>query len=168
METLTMRRRSLCVIFLAALMTAAACRQADGELPAREGEVPNRLADIRKDLLAIASGDRGAASDLGDDLSVFAESPGNAAARALAQRVADAVATSRLSEESAGQLADQLWIAVAGRQLSERQVQALQEDVRELLTSAGADEQHIDAAVRQIAEVQQSVTARSRRWYERF
>jgi hypothetical protein len=164
-----MRRRFVCfVLLVAAAMAAGGCRQADGELPARDGEVPNRLEDIRKDLLSIAGGNREAANDLGDDLSVFAEARGNAAARTLARQVGDAVAASQLNEEAAGRLAEQLWIAVAGRDLSERQVQALQEDVEELLMSAGASQQHADAAGQQIDEVQKAVTARSRRWYERF
>src|SRR5688500_532332 len=99
-----LKHRALWVVLLL-VSTAAGCRQADGPMPVREGEVPNRLEDIKRDLISAAAGDRDAIGDLGDDLSVFAERQGNEAARQLAQRVGVAVSGSQLTDEAADKLA---------------------------------------------------------------
>ena len=163
-----MSSRVCCVLVLIAMLAGVGCRQPDGPMPEIQGEVSDRLEDITRDLMSAAGGDRQAAADLADDLSVFTERVGNAEARQLAERVAAAIAARKLTEQSAQTLANQLWIAVAGRQLSDRQVETLRNDVKALLVSVGATEQNAEAVAAQVVEVQKVVTTRNRRWYERL
>jgi hypothetical protein len=59
-------------------------------------------------------------------------------------------------------------MAAAAREMSERQVESLQNDMQALLISIGATESSAQAVAAQIAEVQKAVTSRQRRWYEVF
>ena len=75
----------MCALVLAAAVGAAGCKQGDGPLPEKTGDVPNRLGDLHRDLQAIIGGDQRAIQDLSDDLVVFTEEPeGQAAAKAAA------------------------------------------------------------------------------------
>ncbi len=150
-------------------LTLAGCRQADGPLPMAEGEVPNRLEDIRRDLLSVSRGDTQAPQDLADDLRVFVE-VGEAvpAVNELARRTADVVAGKTLNDEHAQQLAHHLWTAAAGREMSGRQVESLQNDVHALLVSVGVPEDNAMNVASQVSEVNARVSSRPRRWYEFF
>lgn len=163
-----MRFRLLSMIVVFASLSVTGCRQAEGPLPVAQGEVPNRIGDITRDLMNAAGGDRKASEELGDDLSVFAERRGEAAARVLAQRVCDAVAGSTLMEDTAQRLANFLWLSTAAREISERQGESVQKDVRALLVSVGVTEPLADAVAAQMGELQKAVSARPRRWYERL
>jgi hypothetical protein len=153
------------------LFTVAACRQADGPLPTADGEVPNRLEDIRRDLLSVSRGDTQAKQDLADDLSVFiteADAPARPAVNELASRTADVVAGKTLNDQNAEQLAHHLWTAAAAREMSGRQVESLQNDLHALLVSVGVPEDNALGVASQAGEVQARVTGRPRRWYEFF
>ena len=147
----------------------AGCRQADGPMPAAEGEVPNRLVDISRDLMSVSRGDAQARKDLADDLRVFVETPvAVPAADELARRMSDVVEGKTLNDQNAERLAHHLWTAAAAREMSQRQVESLQNDLHALLVSVGVPEDNALNVASQAGEVQKLVTTRERRWYEFF
>jgi hypothetical protein len=73
-----------------------------------------------------------------------------------------------LPEQSAERLAHSLWTSIAAQELSERQIESLQTDMRLLLVSVGVTEASAEQVASQVGEVQQAVSARPRRWYEVF
>lgn len=157
-------------VFIAAVVVSlAGCRQPDGPLPASDDETQNRLGDLTRDLLNVATRQPDAPNDFAEDLRVFARSPeGEEASRTFARRVADVIPGSRLNEQSAQRLAHSCWTAIAGRELSQRQVEAVQNDLEGLLSSIGVPEERAHAVAEQVSEVQKVVTIRPRRWYELF
>jgi hypothetical protein len=164
-----MRLRVLATLCVVLALGLAGCRQSDGPLPKEEGEVPNRLDDLSRDLTSVVGGDRQAPQDLADDLVVFVpRRESEPAARELASRTATAVAGSKLSAENARTLASHLWVAVAATDLSGKQVEKLQADLKSTLTSAGVPDQTAQGVSDQVKDVQKVVTTRSRRWYEFF
>jgi hypothetical protein len=156
-------------LVLAAAVSAAGCKQADGALPAKDNDVPNRLADLKRDLESVAAGDQTAVKDLTDDLMVFTDDPeGQTATRALSTTVCSMLVKRSLNDETMTRLVTVLWTAVAARDLSERQVDALKDDLRGQLISVGVSQADANVAAGRIGEVQQAVTLRPRRWYERY
>jgi hypothetical protein len=153
------------------LVAVTGCRQPDGTMPPETGEVPNRLIDISRDLQSAAGGDSQAGTDLGNDLAVFVGAPGakgDAETRELSRRVAAAIAGKTVAADASERLARQLWHAVAASDLSARQIEKLQEDMKETMTGMGVAEQQAEAVMTQVAEVQKAVTDRTARWYELF
>ncbi len=136
-------------------LSFAGCRQADGALPPATGTVPNELGDISRDLQNLASGDPGGPKDLGDDLSHYAEGTngGPSAAAELSRRLGQALTGKTFKLADVMPLAHTSWVAVAGRQLSEKPM-------------LGVNEQQAQEVAAQVGVVQQAVTARHRRWYE--
>jgi len=63
-------------------------------------------------------------------------------------------------------VAHSCWVTVAARQLSEKQVDALKNEMKQQLTALGVNEQQAQSVADQVGVVQQAVTARHRRWYE--
>jgi hypothetical protein len=158
-------------VSVALLVALAGCRQPDGTMPPETGEVPNRLVDISRDLQSAASGDSQAAQELGDDLAVFVGAPGakgEAETRELSRRVTSAIAGKTLSGDASERLARQLWHVVAANDLSARQVEKLQEDLKGTMTEVGVAEERAQAVATQVEEVQKGVTEREKRWYELF
>jgi type IV pilus biogenesis protein CpaD/CtpE len=157
---------------IALALGTAGCRQADGTLPTAESrdDVVNRLGDMSRDLLSVSRGDTQARQDLADDLRVFVDGRADAvpAVDELARRTADVVAGKTLNEQSAQRLAHQLWTVAAARDLSDRQVETVQNDLHGLLISAGVPEDNAVNVASQAGEVQKLVTNRERRWYEMF
>ena len=154
---------------MATALSLGACRQADGPMPPTLSDTSNRVGDVSRDLLAAAAGDPAGSKDLSDDLKTFATSPeGEAAAVTLASRVADVVRGAKLTEQTAQQLAHSLWTVVAGRELSERQVEVIQGEVKTQLTAIGVLEPTTEPVIAEIVALQNVVTARPRRWYEVF
>jgi hypothetical protein len=164
-----MRSRVLVLLF-SAMAAIAACRQADGPMPPQSGEIPNRIDDMSRDLLAIGRGEEQARQDLSDDLRVFIDEKPTAAAQVneLASRVATAISQRKVSDEQAKKLAYQLWLSVDAKELSERQVETLQKDVEGLLTSMGVAQQGAQQVSAQVLDVQKQITGRQKRWYELF
>jgi type IV pilus biogenesis protein CpaD/CtpE len=145
----------------------AGCRQTDGPMPTAEGEVPNRLVDISRDLMSVSRGDTQARQDLADDLRVFVTNrEAVPAADELARRTSDVVAGKTLDDQNAERLAHHLWTAAAARDISQRQVESLQNDLHALLVSMGVPEDNALNVASQAGEVQRLVTTRERRWYE--
>lgn len=163
-------RHVFSAFILALALGLTACRQADGPLPAASGEVPNRLHDIGRDLQSVAGGEAQARQDLIDDVVIFVESYADArpALETLSTSTADVVAGKTLSDQDAQRLAHQLWTSAAARELSEKQVEGLQNDMQALLVSIGVPEDRAQGVAAQAGEVQKRVTTRPRRWYEVF
>src|SRR5436190_19544024 len=139
-----MTRQFSYAVVLACALQFAACRQADGPLPATTPDTSNELGDISRDMQSVAGGDAQAPKDLSDDITHYAQdtSGGQAAAAELSRRVAEALKGKNIKAGQAMPVAHSCWVAVAGRQLSEKQVENLKNDMKTQLMSLGADEQH--------------------------
>jgi hypothetical protein len=157
--------RALIVIFALSL---GACRQADGPLPPTTGTVPNELGDISRDLQNLANGNPDGPKDLAEDIGHYAEGTdgGQAAAAELSRRLGEALTGKTFKLAQGLPLAHTCWVTVAGRQLSEKQVEDLQNEMRSQLMSLGVAEPQAQNVAAQVGVVQQAVTARHRRWYE--
>ena len=165
-----MRLKSFLFALCAASLLVAGCRQPDGPLPAEGVDEENRRYDVGRDLQNIAIGDVNGPQEFADDVQVWGTSAGGdwPPSDELARRVTVALKGKMLSDEAAAQLARFFWIAAAGRELSERQVERLQEDVTGALVKLGVEEAAAKAVADQVAEMQKAVTAKQRRWYQLF
>jgi len=163
-----MTRQIAYAVVFAATLQLAACRQADGPLPETTPSTANELGDISRDLQNVASGDREGPKDLSDDISHYAERPagGREAAAELSRRLGEALKGKTFTLAQAMPVAHTTWVAVAGRQLSEKQVENLRNEMKSELMSLGVNEPQAQSVADQIGAVQQTVTARHRRWYE--
>jgi hypothetical protein len=156
-------------LVLTAAVAAGACKQGDGQLPPKSGDVPNRLGDLKRDLEAVVGGDQQAVQDFSDDLRVFTDEPeGQTAIKAMAMTVTSMLVNRTLNDEAQTKIVNLLWTAVAARELSERQVDALKDDVRNTLLSVGVTQPDANLAAGRVGDVQNAVTLRTRRWYERY
>jgi hypothetical protein len=156
------------LVLIAALGTGA-CKQGDGPLPAKVDDVPNRLSDLKRDLEAIVAGEQQAIQDLTDDLLVFTPEPeGHNATKALSMTVCSMLVKKPINDETQTKIVNLLWTTVAARELSERQVDALKDDMRNTLLSAGVTQPDANLAAGRVGDVQNAVTLRTRRWYERY
>jgi hypothetical protein len=166
-----MSSRLLAVLSVVACV-AAGCRMADGPMPMPGGEDLNRLDDLRRDLGNVVAGHAEAKQDFTDDLMVFVKSgtkpEASAAITELTRLIAEAAAASQLKEGSLPPLLKQVWTAVVARELSEKQVTALQADVKTTATGLGIAEPTAQSISNQIGTVQKAVTDRQRHWYEVF
>jgi hypothetical protein len=153
-----------------AVMMLGGCRQPDGAIPAPDATVQEELADVTRDLQYIAEArDPEAPKNLADDLRKYAQRPAALpAVDELSRRTAGAVAGTQLTEQAAQRLTHNLWLSVAARDISERQVESLQNDTHSLLVSIGVADDRAQEVATQVGEVQRAVTARPRRWYELF
>ena len=151
-------------------LSLGACRQADGPIPTPSQTVQEELVDVSRDLQNVAAAsDPQAAKDLSDDLRKYTpRENARPAVDQLSQRTAGVLVGVALTEQDAQRLAHVLWVSVAARELSERQIESLQNDVRALLTSIGVAEEKAQPVAAQVADVQGVVTDRPRRWYERY
>jgi hypothetical protein len=154
----------------AAVLILCGCRQPDGQVPTPDATVQEELVDVSRDLQYIAAArDPAAPKDLADDLRKYAQrSSAVPAVDELSRRTAGAVAGAQLTEQAAQRLTHNLWVSVAARDISERQVESLQNDTQSLLMSIGVAEDRAQQVALQVGEVQRAVTARPRRWYELF
>ena len=156
-------------LVLALAVTAGGCKQGDGSMPAKTGDVPNRLSDLKRDLEAVVAGDQAAVDDLANDLNVFTEEPdGHTAIRALSNTVGSMVVKRMLTDEALTRIVTTMWTAAAARELSERQVDALKDEMRSVLTAVGVSQPDANLAAGRVGDVQNAVTLRERRWYERY
>jgi hypothetical protein len=161
------RQLSYAIVFAAALQLAA-CRQADGPMPGTTASTANELGDISRDLQNLASGNPEGPKDLTDDISHYAEGTpgGQPAAAELSRRLGQALTGKTFKLAQALPVAHACWVVVAGRQLSEKQIENLKNEMKSELMSLGASEQQAQNVADQVGVVQQAVTARHRRWYE--
>ena len=158
------------VLVAVTLVSVSACRQADGPVPTPSAETQEELVDVARDLQYVASGrDPEARTYLAADLRKYARRvSARPVVEELAQRTSTAVAGINLAEQDAQRLTHNLWLSVAAREISERQVEGLQGDMQALLLSIGAPQDRAEQVVAQVGEVQRAVTDHLRRWYELF
>jgi hypothetical protein len=138
-------------------------------MPEATESVANELGDISSDLQNVAYQSPSAAQDLTEDISHYAQGSngGEAAAQELARRLAQALAGKMFKVAQAMPVAHTAWVAVTARQLSERQIENLSNEMKSELMALGVDEPRAQSVADQVGAVQQAVTARHRRWYER-
>jgi len=166
-----MRMRLLvrCFVVVAVSLSFGACRQADGPIPVPSEDVQKELDDVVRDLRNVAAKDPQAPSDLASDLRKYAgRRTAEPTVDELTRRTVTALGGIDLPEQSAQRLAHSLWVSVAARELSERQVETLQSDVQLMLTSLGVAEANAQEVAAQVGDVQSAVGDRTRRWYELF
>jgi len=164
-----MSRPILNVLALISAIVLAGCRQSDGEMPLRTAEVEQRLEDLGRDIDNVAGGNPDGPVELTDDLVVFTEDPDAiSAVRALSNVVCPLLVKRSLDADTRSRLATLLWTTVAARELSERQIDRLKDDMRDLLMSIGVAHADANLAAGWVDNVQKAVTLRSRRWYERY
>jgi hypothetical protein len=146
------------------------CRQADGPVPTPNQTYQEELVDVARDLQNVASGrDPNGPVDLADDLRKYTEKPAaKPLVDELSARTVKALQGRDLADQDAQRLAHNLWVSVYAKDLSERQIETLQNDMQALLVSLGAGEESAQQVAAQVGEVQSSVTLRPRRWYELF
>ena len=162
-------RGIVCAVAMAAAICAGGCKQGDGSLPPKTGDVPNRISDLKRDLETLVAGDQTAVKDLSDDLGVFTEEPdGHIAIRALSNTVGPMLLMKQVNDDALTRIATVMWTAAAGRDLSERQVDGLKDEMRNVLTSLGVSQPDANLAAGRVGDVQKAVTYRTRRWYERY
>lgn len=161
--------RILVLLVSIAALSSAACRQPDGATPPTTEEALNRLNDLSRDLQSIAAGEQQARQDFVDDIKVFARSPAaEAAVASFAQGLGTLVAGSKLTEQGSQQLAHSAWTAVAATELSSRQIETLEAEMKTNLMAAGIPEDRATAAAGEVETVQEAITTRPRKWYEFF
>jgi len=144
----------------------------DGPLPPASEDVDNRLNDLRRDLGDVVAGHEEARKDFTDDLMVFVDTGDKPdaipAINDFARQIADAVVAAKLPEPKMMPILKNAWTTLAARELSEKQVTALQAEMRTTLTGLGIPEASAQTITNQVGTVQKAVTDRSRRWYEVF
>jgi hypothetical protein len=156
-------------LVLIAAVAAGACKQGDGPMPDKSGDVPNRLSDLKRDLESVVAGDQQAVQDLTDDLMVFIDEPeGQAMTKAMSTTICAMLIKRPVNDEMQTKIVSLMWTAVAARDLSERQMDALKDDVRNTLLAVGVTQPDANLAAGRVGEVQKAVTLRTRRWYERY
>ena len=160
------------VVLIAAVLVLPGCRQSDGDLPAPDADAQGEIRDISRDILSIASGsDPEAPKNLADDLIRYTmdkRASANGDVIDLARQTSEALAGRTVPEQAAQQLAHHLWVTVTAHELSERQIEVLQNDVQGVFGSMGVPEGQATSIAAQVGDVQQLVTDRTRRWYEVF
>ncbi len=167
-HSVTVKRSFLLVIALFAA-SAAGCRQPDGPTPTLNEEDSNRVFDMSNDLRAAARGEQSGPEDFANDLGVvFGDNnpAGLAVTKGFAQRLATALVSIPLTDESAAQIARTSWMVAGATQYSDRQVKALQVELAAQLTALGVATERVDAVVAEVPVVQRAATTRPRRWYE--
>ncbi len=158
---------ALLVILVATL--AGACRQPDGVTPVLDAENADRIRDLGRDLALVATGDASAHQDFADDLVVFVDphAPGvQTAVHDFALHLAGAVALAKLTDQAAQQIARTSWVVIGSTEQSDRQIRAVQAELRSQLAAVGIPQDRVDAVVAEVPTVQRAVTTRPRRWYE--
>src|SRR5689334_25300947 len=106
-------------------LAGAGCRMSDGPIPMPSTEDTNRLDDLRRDLGDVVAGHPEAKKDFADDLQVFVNAEKKpdapAAINELARLIGDATIAGQVKEAAMPPLLKQVWVALAGRELSEKQ-----------------------------------------------
>ncbi|MBI4887207.1 MAG: hypothetical protein HY824_08945 [Acidobacteria bacterium] len=158
-------------VIAAAVLTVGGCRQGDGPVPTPSVEREQELVDVAHDLQNVALGrDPQAAADLADDLRKYTDGKPKAepAVDELSRRTVQTLAGVSLPGPAAQQLAHHYYMAMMAREMSDRQVETLQNDTQSLLMSIGVAEPTAQQVAQQVGAVQTLVTDRQRRWYELF
>jgi hypothetical protein len=151
-------------------LVAAGCRQPDGPVPTPNENAQDDLHDISRDLTYIANAsDPAAPNDLAYDLRKYAtRDEAVPVVEELSRRTAGVLANKKLPEQTAQRLAHTLWLSISATEISERQIEGLQNDTQSMLVSIGVADAEAEQVAAQVGEVQRAVTRRQRRWYEWF
>lgn len=164
-----MRSPILFAAVVVAALSISACRQGDGAVPTPNAIVQEELQDVARDLENLRGSNPTAPEELAHDLRKYVIRPSAVpAVDELSRRTSRVLPNTKLTEQTAQQLAHNLWVTVAARELSERQVESLQNDVQSLLMSVGVAEPNAQQVAAQVGDVQRAVGDRPRRWYELF
>ncbi len=148
--------------------TLAGCRQPDGPMPAPQGEQPNRIEDITRDLQNVARKDANAPAELLDDLMhVDAVQQPRPQLKAVSDSLAAALGGTALQESDAHAIANILFVAAAGRELSEAQTEKVGTDMHDALVKAGASDPAAQRASEATAALALDVSQNEKRWYHR-
>ncbi len=150
-------------------VSLAACRQPDGPTPTPTEDAKDEIGEMARDMINVINREPEAEAELTSDVSKYASDVEAVdASRELARRLMEVLPTARLDEGAAQRLAHTLWMGVTATEMSERQVGAMQDDVREILRGAGVEEPRADAVAQQLGVVQQRITNNPKRWYQVF
>jgi hypothetical protein len=153
---------------VAVTCVSAGCRQPEGTVPQPAGEAANKTDDVSRDLLAVARMDKEAANDLRSDLeNLTGDQAPPYLVEELSARIDTAVAGARLPDDAAKKLATHLYVTIAARDLSERQVDSLKEDITATLTRAGVDAPKAQPVADAAGDIQRAVGRNRRRWWHR-
>ena len=152
------------------LLLLSGCRQADSPMPTPDEDVQGELGDVKRDLQDVATRrEADAAQALVHDLGKYVVRPAAVpSVEELARRTAASLPGRIVSDEAAERLAYSLWVAATARELSESQIEQLQNDFRSQLTSLGVSDGDAAGVATQVGDAQRAVTDRQRRWYEMF
>jgi hypothetical protein len=162
-------RPALLALPLALSLCLSGCRQADGPTPTPNREQTNEIGDIARDLMNAANKDPQAPEELQNDIAKYGSNDEAVQQmNLLAQEVSQALAGARLDDQTAQSLAKTLWLGLAAKDLSERQVETLGRDVKTTLASTGVPEARAQSIADRLSAVQKTITANPRRWYQVF
>ena len=138
-------------------------------MPVADPNTQGELEDVRHDLQNVAKHDPSAPQDLTDDLVKYSRRRSAVpAVNELTRRTVTVLAGKNLTEPAGNRLAHSLWTVIYARELSERQIEALQNDVQSQLVAIGVAQPQAQQVAAQVGEVQKAVGDRPRRWYEFF
>lgn len=158
-----------CALVAALVASATACRQSDGAAPTPTEDQRNEIGDLARDMINLVNKDPEAPKDLENDIVKYGETDEAVEqAQELTRRLIDALNVARLEEQTAQRLAHSLWVGVTATQYSQRQVEALQADVKSILLSTGVTDQGAEAVAQQLGAVQKEITNNPKRWYQVF
>ena len=144
------------------------CRQPDGPMPQPNGEQENKIVDLGRDLQNVSRGDATAVGELRDDLGGLSSVvvPTDRVG-ALSSALANALRGKMLADDMSARLARPLFIALAADGLSERQVEALRQDLKAMLTEAQVASPEAQAVADAVRDVQQDIGTNEKRWWHR-
>jgi hypothetical protein len=156
-------------IVVLALVTAAGCRQADGQMPVPVGEQQNKVQDLGRDLQNIADRQPDAEKDfLEDVLALDAKPRPEPVVRELTSSLSSALAGKALEESKAQGIANAIFIIAVGHEASQRQIKLNGGALRESLLSAGVDTAAADKVMAAADNLSNTVTENRKRWYHVF
>lgn len=160
--------RAACLLALVVLSAAPGCRQPDGTVPTPQGEQANKTEDISRDLLAVARQEKTAVEDLRSDLeNLTGDGPPDYLIEDLSTGLQAALGGTRLADESAKKLAQQMYVTICARELSERQIEVLRKDVAGTLAAAGVAADKAEPVAAAVGDIQRAMTTNRRRWWQR-
>jgi hypothetical protein len=161
-----MRYRSAILLLTLGL---AGCSQPEGTVPRPGGEHLNKTEDLSRDLQGVATNENGAANDLRQDLAnLTAAPPPDHLLNELSNRLTEALPGTSLSDETAMKLATYLYVGTSARELSQRQVATLRQDVTATLTGTGVPPPKAEPVGLVVEQIQIAInTNRKRFWHLR-
>jgi len=137
-------------------------------MPQPNGEQENKIVDLGRDLQNVSRGDATAVGELRDDLGGLSSVvvPTDRVG-ALSSALANALRGKMLADDMSARLARPLFIALAADGLSERQVEALRQDLKAMLTEAQVASPEAQAVADAVRDVQQDIGTNEKRWWHR-